>query len=146
MNRHARGATLIEFCLVLLMFLMVFLGLLDFSRMLFTWNAATEAARAGARYAVVCAQPGSGTGSVLAKMQALLPEVEGVALAWTPAGCTPATCQGLTLTITDLRFRWIAPLPGSVPPLWDAMSVNQFSTYLPREAMHQDPNSAALCD
>lgn len=146
MNRRAEGATLIEFCLVLLTFLMFFLGLLDFSRMLFTWNAAGEAARSGARYAAVCAQPGLYTGAVLTKVQALLPEVNAIALEWTPAGCTPATCQGVTLTITDLRFQWIAPIPGSVPPLWDALSANQFSSSLPREAMHQDPNANAICD
>ena len=48
-----RGATLIEFALGLLIFLMFLLGVVDFSRMLYTWAAATEATRAGARYAVV---------------------------------------------------------------------------------------------
>ena len=48
------GSTAVEFALVLLVFLTFLLGITDFSRMLYTWNAATEATRAGARYAVVC--------------------------------------------------------------------------------------------
>ena len=48
------GATIIEFSLVLIVFLTFFLGILDLSRMLFSWGAANEATRAGARYAVVC--------------------------------------------------------------------------------------------
>ena len=48
------GATRVEFALVLLIFLAFMLGVVDFSRLLFTWNAAAEVTRAGARYAVVC--------------------------------------------------------------------------------------------
>jgi Flp pilus assembly protein TadG len=47
------GATAVEFALVLIIFLTFVLGITDFSRMLYTWNAANEATRAGARYAVV---------------------------------------------------------------------------------------------
>jgi Flp pilus assembly protein TadG len=146
MRRPARGATLVEFSLVLLLFLMVLLSLLDFSRMLFTWSAANEAARLGARYAIVCAQPGNYSATVLAKMQVLLPSVQGIDMTWSPNGCTTATCQGLTLKITDLRFQWISPLPGATAPLWTSLSGNGFSTYLPREAMHADPNSSIICD
>jgi pilus assembly protein CpaE len=53
-SHHERGATIVEFALALLVFLMFLFGILDFSRMLFTWVAANEAARAGARYAAVC--------------------------------------------------------------------------------------------
>jgi hypothetical protein len=44
---------------VLLAFLMFLLGVTDFARMLFAWNAATESTRLGARFAVVCADTGS---------------------------------------------------------------------------------------
>ena len=71
--RCERGATIIEFALALLVFLMFLFGILDFSRMLFTWVAANEAARAGARYAAVCDDTAQ-QAKVLARMQALLPQ------------------------------------------------------------------------
>lgn len=142
MNKTQAGAATVEFALALLVFLTFLLGITDFSRMLFTWNAANEATRAGARYAVVC----DGTGNqaeVLAKMQALLPQISSINLAWTPAACTPATCQGVTVTITNLNYQWISPIAGLVAMAPIPMPV--FSTFLPREIMRQDPNSGLIC-
>jgi Flp pilus assembly protein TadG len=138
---NARGATTLEFALVLLVFLMFLLGLTDFARMLFTWNAATEATRLGARYAVVCADTGSDA-QVLAKMRMMLPEIGAINLAWSPQACTATTCEGVTVTITTLNFRWISPVVGAVIPL---RALPQFSTYLPREMMRQDVNNAVIC-
>ncbi|GAB2476522.1 MAG: TadE/TadG family type IV pilus assembly protein [Comamonas sp.] len=137
-----RGATIIEFALGFLIFLMLFLGLVDFSRLLYTWAAANEAARAGARYAVVCDDTTQKT-TVLTYMQARLPQINDIDIAWSPSGCTTATCQGATVTITDLKFQWIAPLVGK--GLQAAIPMPKFSTYLPREAMRKDPNSATAC-
>lgn len=136
------GATVVEFALVLILFLTFLLGITDFSRMLFTWNAANEATRAGARYAVVCDDTTQGA-KVLAKMQALLPQIAAISQAWSPAGCAASTCVGVTVTITSLNYQWISPIAGSAKLAPFAMPV--FSTYLPREVMRQDPNSAAIC-
>jgi Flp pilus assembly protein TadG len=141
MNASQRGATTVELALVLLLFFMFLLGVTDFSRMLFTWNAATEATRLGARYAVVCADPASGA-QVAAKMRLMVPEIGGVALAWEPAGCNAANCAGVTVTITSLNYRWLSPVVGAVVP---ARALPAFSTYLPREMMRQDPNNALIC-
>ena len=135
------GATTVELALVLLVFLMFLLGVTDFSRMLFTWNAATEAARLGARYAVVCADTGN-QAQVLDKMRMMVPEIGGIALAWAPAGCDAASCEGVTVTITSLNYRWISPVVGAVVP---SRAMPTFSTYLPREMMRQDPNNALIC-
>jgi Flp pilus assembly protein TadG len=142
MKRHAHGATTVEFALVLLIFLTFLLGIVDFSRMLFTWSAAGEATRAGARYAVVCDDTGR-KDAVLARMQALLPQVGDISLTWEPAGCTSTSCQGVTVTITSLDYQWISPIAGLARLASRAMP--GFSTYLPREIMRQDPNSAAIC-
>ena len=141
MNPRQSGATLIEFALVLLLFLMFTLGLMDFARMLFTWNAANEATRAGARYAVVCDDT-TNLAAVRTRMQQMVPQITSVALAWNPVGCTAATCEGVTVTITGLNFRWISPVPGFVAR---NIPMPTFSTYLTREVMRQDPNSAAIC-
>lgn len=141
MKSSQTGATIVEFSLVLLLFFMFLLGILDFSRMLFTWNAATEATRAGARYAVVCDDTNNGA-QVLAKMQVMLPQIQDINLAWVPTGCNHATCEGVTVTIRSLNFRWISPIPGAASRL---IPMPSFSTFLTREVMRQDPNSSAIC-
>ena len=138
---HQKGATTIELALVLLIFFMFLLGVTDFARMLYTWNAATEATRLGARYAVVCANPGNGA-EVEQKMRAMVPDIGAIALAWEPAGCGAATCAGVTVTITSLNYHWISPIVGTLMPV---RALPSFSTYLPREMMRQDPNNALIC-
>jgi Flp pilus assembly protein TadG len=138
MNTRQTGATTVEFALVTLMFLMIVFGIMDFSRLLYTWNTANEVSREGARYAVVCADPSS-SARVLAKMQALMPDItaSNINVAWQPAGCNVATCEAVTVTLTGLNFRWISPLPGTVgQPAW---VLPGFSTYLSREMMTYNP-------
>lgn len=142
MSTRQRGATTVEFALALLVFLTFLLGITDFSRMLFTWNAANEATRAGARFAVVCDSTSNQT-QVLTKMQALLPQISTISVAWAPAGCTAATCQGVTVSITGLDYQWISPIAGLASMA--AIPMPAFSTFLPREVMRQDPNSDAIC-
>lgn len=143
-RRHQAGATAVEFALVMLLFLTFTLGILDFTRMLFTWNAASEATRAGARYAVVCHDGTSGaTPAVLSRVKAMVPAVQSVNVTWHPTGCTAATCQGVAVSITGLQHRWLSPLvalPGVGP-----IDMPGFSTYLMREAMRQDVNSPFIC-
>jgi len=147
MNRQQSGAAAVEFALGLLVFLTFLLGIIDFSRMLFTWNAASEAARMGARFAVVC----DGTGNkaaVLQRMQLLLPQIRDINLAWVPtdpaaATCTPVDCAGVTVTITAIDYQWISPVAGLASV--GAIPMPTFSTFLPREVMRQDPNSNAIC-
>lgn len=142
MKHTQRGSTAVEFALVLVIFLTFLLGVTDFSRMLFTWNAANEATRAGARYAVVCDDTGEQS-VVLARMQALLPQISSISETWTPSGCGPATCEGVTVSITGLHYQWISPIAGLAALA--AIPMPTFSTYLSREVMRQDPNSASIC-
>jgi len=142
MKSRQNGATVIEFAFVLMIFLTFMLGILDFTRLLFTWGAANEATRAGARFAVVCDNT-SNEALVLAKMQAVLPGIEDIALDWQPGSCDPSNCEGVTVRITVLNFRWISPIAGiaAVAPI----PMPTFSTYLPREVMRGDPNSGEIC-
>ena len=142
MSIHQKGATTVEFALALLVFLTFLLGITDFSRMLFTWSAANEATRAGARFAVVCDDTNR-QAQVLARMQALLPQINTITVAWAPAGCNSATCMGVTVSITGLNYQWISPIAGL--GALAAIPMPTFSTYLPREIMRQDPNSGAIC-
>lgn len=141
MNLHQRGATTIEFALVLLVFLTFVLGVVDFGRMLFTWGAASDATRLGARYAAVCDDTGR-QADVLARMQLVVPQISAVSVQWQPAGCSVATCDSVTVGITGLQYQWISPIAGAVAPL---LPMPSFSTGLTRESMRQDAHSNALC-
>lgn len=141
MNRKQSGATVVEFALVLIIFLTFFLGITDFARMLFTWNIANEAARNGARFAAICGDT-TNQAKVLARMQGMLPQISAINLAWNPAGCTPATCQAVTVTITSLNYQWISPIAGAAALA--PIPMPTFPTTLPREIMRQDPVAAAF--
>lgn len=143
-----RGATAVEFALVLLVFLTFLLGVIDISRMLFTWNAASEATRAGARYAVVCADA-TRNADVLARMQAVVPQIRTIEVDWAPGNCTPPgvtgpdPCEGVSVRVTGLNYQWISPI-GTLTAL-PSFPMPGFSTSLPTEIMRRDPNSGALC-
>jgi len=136
MKRRQEGAVIVEFAAVLLVFLMFVFGLVDFSRLLYTWQVANEATREGARYAVVCADPTS-SDRIKSRMQALLPQISTINVAWSPAGCNSTTCEGVTVSITDMKFQWISPLPGAAAR--PVVLMPGFSTYLQREMMSYNP-------
>jgi Flp pilus assembly protein TadG len=52
-NKDQRGASLAEFAMVAGFFFTLILGIIEFSRLLYTHNALADAARRGARYAVL---------------------------------------------------------------------------------------------
>jgi len=141
------GATVVEFALVLIFFLTVFLGIMDFARMLWTWNAANEATRWGARVSVVCDK---GATAVLTDMKKFLPQLvaANVQINWYDAAgnisatCDHTNCAGVNVTITGLNYQWISPIGFANHA---AIPMPGFSTYLPREIMGQDPNSGAVC-
>jgi hypothetical protein len=139
MSGRQSGSTAVEFALVLIVFLTFFLGITDFARMLFTWGAANEASRNGARFAAICDDTAN-KAKVLARMRGILPRIGDINLAWNPVGCTSATCEGVTVTITQLDYQWISPIAGVAHLA--AIPMPTFSTYLPREIMKQDPVAA----
>ena len=147
MKHTESGATIVEFSLVLMIFMMVFLGIVDFARMLWTWNAANEATRWGARVAVVCNR---GAAAVLDKMQKFVPQLvaANVQIDWyngagaISASCDFTNCAGVNVRITGLNYQWISPLGFATQ---GAIPMPGFSTYLPREIMGQDPNSNTVC-
>jgi Flp pilus assembly protein TadG len=148
MKKHSQaGATLVEFSLVLILFLTFFLGLLDFARMLWTWNAANEATRWGARISVVC---NKNAAAVLTNMRKMLPQLTAANLAidWYDAAgnisatCDFTNCAGVNVRITNLNYQWLSPIGFGNHA---AIPMPSFSTYLPREIMGQDPNSNVVC-
>jgi hypothetical protein len=145
-GRRQGGATAVEFALGLIVFLTFFLGILDFSRMLWTWGAANEATRWGARTAVVCNR---GASVVLARMQKFLPQLsaENLQVDWYSANgldatCNQSTCTAVNVRIVNLKHPWISPVGWSAGLV---IPMPEFSTFLPRESMGLDPDSASVC-
>lgn len=147
MNRRQRGATAVEFAITAALFFALVLGILEFGRVLYTWNSVAEATRWGARQAVVC---GRGSGSVLSRMQQIVPSLSSsnVSVTWYDANgvsgsCDSTSCTGVSVGVTGLTATPVSPAS------WigfSSLAVPGFVTYLPREIMGQDPGSSAVCD
>lgn len=118
-KRDERGATLVEFAIGATVFLTVMFAVLEFGRALWVHNALTDAARRGARYAVVhnAADVGS---------------VKNVVVYGDPAGGTQPLVGNLTtgnvvvnysnfgleagtvsVSITNYQFQFVVPLVGT---------------------------------
>lgn len=148
-GRRESGAALVEFALVASVFLMVLIGIMEFGRMLFTWNSAAEATRWGARLAVVCEKNDP---VIRQKMKLILGQLQdtNIVIAYCdPVGsCSPtntcdvSTCKGVKVSISGYSFRAFIPFMNinvAIPP---------FSTTLLRERMGPsvtDPGEADVC-
>lgn len=147
MNRRQSGTTAVEFAICAALFFTVILGILEFGRVLYNWNAVAEATRWGARQAVVC---NAGSSSVLSKMQAIMPGLtaSNVSVDWYGPGgtvsttCDSSNCTGVAVSVNGLTISPISPVA------WIGftnLAVPGFSTYLPREIMGQDAGSSSVC-
>lgn len=144
MKKSQAGSVIVEFALVSVLFFTVLLGIMDFGRIMFLWNSTAEATRLGARKSVVCDQ---GAARVLADMQKIVPITSAnLQIDWYVGNaiqaCDSTTCSGVAVSITGLTITPVSPVS------WIGFSTLQvpgFSTYLPREVMGQDPDSATVC-
>jgi Flp pilus assembly protein TadG len=135
-KQQQHGTTIVEFAIVAVVFFTLMLGIMDFGRMLFTWNAAAEATRWGARIAVVCDK--LSPDQVRSKMKVIMPALSNanIQINWyNPAGivnntCDKTTCKGVEVSVAGLTIPNISPFMGFLMP-----TVPPFATYLPRESM-----------
>ena len=140
-RRGAQGAAAVEFALVVTVFVASVLATIDLSRWVFAIVSAGEAARSGARTAVVCGLEAGAR--VRSRMAPWLDGVGGgtVSIQYLPAGCvaqqgsgTPV-CTGVSVTVRDYAA------PGG---LWllDALPVPPVTAYLTRESLDSALNPA----
>lgn len=132
-NKLQRGAAAVEFAIVVSIFFTLLLGAMEMGRLLWTWNAAGEATRLGARLAVVC---DIGDTSILTRMQEMLPALQPqhVSIAYVPSGCSTETCQSVRVSLAGYTHVPIVPfvaLSIAIPP---------FQTTLPKEYMQSTNN------
>lgn len=114
-----RGATLVEFAIGATVFLAVLFAVLEFGRALWLHNALTDAARRGARYAVVNSEANSA-------------QIQNVVVYGNPAGTGTPLINNLSTTnvavnhstfgvgegtvsvsITNYQFQFVVPLIGT---------------------------------
>lgn len=119
LSNDQRGATLVEFAICATVFLTVIFSVLEFGRALWVHNALTDAARRGARYAVLHAASDPAS-------------VKNVVVYGDPAGGTKPVVNNLTtanvtvnysnfgldggtvsVSITDYQFQFVVPLIGT---------------------------------
>jgi Flp pilus assembly protein TadG len=70
-----RGAAMVEFALIALLFFMVLFGIIEFGRAFFTYNTLVEATRRGARVAAVC--PASAAGIIMVQQTTVFGPPDG---------------------------------------------------------------------
>ncbi len=154
MRNNQAGATIVEFAVISVVFLTILLAIMDFGRILFTWNAVAEATRYSARMSVVCAQ--SSKPAVVSGMQNFVSNLSSsnVTINWydntnaISTTCDATNCTGVTVgigtgTATPLTIQPVSPL-GWIG--FSSLTVPPFSTYLPREIMGQDAGSGSICN
>lgn len=139
-RRRQIGAAAVEFGFIAIVFLILLIGVIEMGRVLFTWNAAVEATRYGARVAVVCDLNDS---AILARMQKILPTMNAgnLSVTYLPSGCSVANCQQVRVSLSGLTVQTYIPIVGAVLP------VPPFSTTLPRESLSSaiDGHANPLC-
>ena len=98
--RDESGATFVEFTLVVVTFLTIVLGFVDFSHVFLQWNSATKAVQLGARLAAVSDPVPAGLRNVTGLSATVLPGMAMPAFSYqcvsTAADGSTGTCTGTT--------------------------------------------------
>lgn len=107
--RGASGQTLVEFALVIPLFVFLVLGVVDFGRAVYAYNTIANAARVGARVAAVnqLAPPDSTT-----ICAADMPIQDPANPRWSTKACAAAAATALGVTTSDVSVAYSSP-PGS---------------------------------
>lgn len=137
-----KGAALVEFAFVAILFFTLLLGIFEFGRLFFTWNSAVEATRRAARLAVVCNKDSA---TIKTQFRAVLPSVAAadINVVYSPSGCTGANdCEAVTVSISPN-----APAMQFVIPFMSASwRLPGFSTTLTKESLSNGSGSDANPD
>ena len=113
-NRRLQGGTAaVEFSLTITIFFVLVMGIFEFGRVVYAWNAAAEATRAGARAASVSAMHSA---NIAAQMRRVIADLKDsqITVDYQPAGCDPDNCEAITVSVLGYA---ISPLMMPVPVL-----------------------------
>ena len=114
-----RGATLVEFAIALTVFLTAMFAVMEFGRALWVHNALTDAARRGARYAVLHSSADMGAvknvvvyGDPAGGSQSVVPNLTtaNVTVTYSDFALNKGTA---TVSVTGYQFQFVVPLIGT---------------------------------
>lgn len=139
---NQRGVASVEFALVSSLLFMLLFGVMEMGRLLWTWNAAVEATRLGARLAVVCDVDRSANAPIKSRMRSILPALSNANITieylnpvdTVDAACTSEDCKAARVRLSGLVYRPIIP---GVPL---SLQLPGFSTTLRKEYMSSASN------
>jgi len=137
-GRRQQGVAAVEFAIVASLLFTLLFGVIEMGRLLWTWNAAVEATRHGARLAAVCDQNAS---RIRAAMVERLPALSASQIVITylnpPAAdntCTAADCKAVRVSLRDVTHQALIPLV----PL--SLTLPAFATTQRKESMNSTAN------
>jgi len=149
-NRQ-RGLTTVEFALVGSVLFVVLFGLIEFGRLMFTWNVLDEATRRAARLAAVCPMTTAGTDFVKDKGAfggTLLPNFTTANVDITYLQQDGTTESAATENTYYVRSAIVGYQHRMLIPFFDInLDALDFATTLPAESLgvHPDTAGAAAC-
>ncbi len=132
--RARRGAAVTEMAVILPVLLLFVLGIIDFAQIMYAYGAVSEAARVGARYAIVHGAASSAPVGPTANDATVQAEVQAAALALNTANLTVASnwAQGsnepncpVTVTAT-----YSCPLTAGKLIGWNSITVSGTTTMI----------------
>jgi Flp pilus assembly protein TadG len=132
------GGMSVEFALVFSVFSIMLIGIMEMGRLLWSWNAAVEATRRGARMAVVCDLNDS---DIKIRMREMFPALSNSNITITyldPPNadntCTTATCKAVKVSLSGFSHTT------NIPFVSMTANLPAFTTTLRREYMESTGN------
>jgi Flp pilus assembly protein TadG len=166
-KKKQQGMATVEFAIVGALLFLLLLVVIEFSRLVFVWNTATEVTRRGARVAVVCPvndpaiqniavfndDDTPGASSVLTGLSTANVSVEYLDAVGNTSDCTFCNCDDscgdspfvnikyVRVSINNYQHTLLLP-----PPFNVTLTLPAFESTLPRESLGVVPNVGSQCD
>jgi Flp pilus assembly protein TadG len=136
------GVVAVEVALVMPLLCLLLFGIVEMGRLLWTWNAAVEATRLGARLAVVCDVDRSLGAPIKSRMRTMLPLLanSNITIEYmnpvdtVDPSCTNDDCKAARVRLSGLTYTPIIPFMSL------SLTLPGFSTTLRKEYMSSTSN------
>jgi Flp pilus assembly protein TadG len=136
------GVVAVEVALVMPLLCLLLFGIVEMGRLLWTWNAAVEATRLGARLAVVCDVDRSLGAPIKSRMRTMLPLLanSNITIEYmnpvdtVDPSCTNDDCKAARVRLSGLTYTPIIPFMSL------SLNLPGFSTTLRKEYMSSASN------
>ena len=130
-GRSERGSTAVEFALIAVMFVILLMSIVEIARLMLVFNSVANAARAGARYAIVHGVDRTGSGVYGPSGPGSTTQVETVVQNFAKAGLLTTSNLTITVTYPNGNNKAGSPVRVTVTYSYDAL-IPYFSTLFSR--------------